>query len=95
MSIDILNSTPLPFSEVADWVESHTGVRPSRTTLFRWRTRGSRGRKLATYRVGGRRVTTVEALIEFFSDEEVTISQPDSFSDDRKAAAYLDAEGLA
>jgi hypothetical protein len=39
--------------------------RPSVTTLWRWRTRGIRGRKLESISIGGRVYTTVEALERF------------------------------
>jgi hypothetical protein len=39
--------------------------RPSIATLWRWRTRGIRGRKLESLTIGGRVYTTVEALERF------------------------------
>jgi hypothetical protein len=41
------------------------GRAPSTTTLWRWRTKGIRGVRLETARVGGRVVTSVEAIRRF------------------------------
>ena len=41
--------------------------RPDVATLFRWRTRGCRGVVLETMLMGGRRVTSLEALEKFFA----------------------------
>ena len=62
-------SRGMPLAQVPAWVEAHAGFRPNRSTVFRWKNRGCRGRKLATFFAGGRVCTTVEALVEFFSDD--------------------------
>ena len=40
--------------------------RPNVATLWRWRTAGCRGVKLETILIGGRRMTSREALTRFF-----------------------------
>jgi hypothetical protein len=40
-------------------------TRPSAATLWRWATRGVGGVRLETYKIGGRRYTTAEALERF------------------------------
>jgi len=41
--------------------------RPNITTIWRWRNRGVRGVKLETILLGGRRMTSHEALARFFA----------------------------
>lgn len=43
-------------------VEQETGIRPHLTTCLRWCTRGSHGIKLQSWMLGGRRVTSREAV---------------------------------
>ncbi|NQT20881.1 MAG: DUF1580 domain-containing protein [Planctomycetes bacterium] len=47
------------------------------STVFRWAQRGVAGRKLRTWRLGGRRITTIRALEEFI--------QPATFDDEHFA----------
>ena len=44
-----------------------TPCRPNVATLWRWRTKGIRGIRLETMMIGGRRVTSREALSRFFA----------------------------
>ena len=93
MSINILDSTPVMLSKVPQWVDEHIGFKPNRSTVFRWTKRGAKGRKLETFNAGGRKCTTVEALLEFFSGEDEPgssiLSSPQS-----EAESFLAAEGL-
>lgn len=41
--------------------------RPNITTMWRWRNRGIRGVKLETILIGGRRMTSLEAMARFFA----------------------------
>ena len=41
------------------------GKRPSQSTLCRWALRGLHGIKLESFRVGGRRYTSTEAVLRF------------------------------
>ncbi len=45
-----------------------TGRRVHPSTLWRWASRGLRGRKLETIRLGGRMCTSVNALNRFFAE---------------------------
>lgn len=45
----------------------HVPGRPHTSTLIRWADRGTRGVKLETVLVGGRRFTSLEALERFFA----------------------------
>ncbi len=56
-------------------VELATGRRPHPATCFRWRQRGISGIRLDTWKVGGRRETSVEAVRRFI---EATTAASDS-----------------
>ena len=89
----MLDGTTLPLSKVPDWVFEHAGFKPNRSTVFRWKTRGCRGKKLSTFRIGGRVCTNVESLLEFFSDDDtepLTAGQTSSGDSE----AYLASEGI-
>ncbi len=59
--------TPLVFSEVPNRLPKRHGKKIHYSTVYRWATKGVRGRVLETVRVGGVRYTTVEALERFLS----------------------------
>ena len=50
---------------IPDAVELETGRRPSPPTAYRWVTRGSRGVRLMSQVLGGRRYTTRQAVRDF------------------------------
>jgi len=50
---------------VLDAIEAAAGQRVHPSTAWRWTQRGSRGRVLRTWLLGGRRMTTLEAVREF------------------------------
>lgn len=79
--------------------------RPHKSTIHRWVQRGSRGIRLETVLIGGRRYTSEEALNRFFADStaaadgQPSISQSGITSPARKRAlakvnAELAREGL-
>ena len=87
----LINQTVLPLAEVPAWVNDNAGFKPNRSTVFRWKTRGCRGKRLHTFRIGGRVCTSIEALMEFFSDND----QPAlSHAGSPGAEAYLASEGF-
>ena len=92
----MLDETVLPLSKVPGWVQEHAGFKPNRSTVFRWKTRGCNGKRLSTFRIGGRVCTTVEALLDFFAtDGELSDSLPPQQSPTHdQADAYLAAEGI-
>src|SRR3954466_8086388 len=61
--IDLQNETILTLCEAARKLPN----KPNLTTLSRWRTRGCRGVRLETLLLGGRRVTSSQALERFFT----------------------------
>lgn len=58
---DLLNETRLSFAAAARIAETHI------STVHRWRLRGIQGIRLESIRVGGRRVTSLQALERFFA----------------------------
>ena len=99
--IDITNEKMLAQSKVPNWCEKYLGHKVNRSTVFRWSTRGARGKKLETILVGGRRFTSEEALIRFFNrateaQDGGAIAQPCHVQTKGKTAAelYLESEGL-
>ena len=67
---------------------------PHKNTLTRWMTRGLRGVRLQSWKLAGRRVTTVAALDAFFGataeKEESTPSSPSHEAAER----FLDSVGI-
>jgi hypothetical protein len=76
------------------------GVSVSPATAWRWYTRGVHGVKLRTWMVGGRRMTTLDALDEFFAsttaaaDSARTTSSPEPTGRTAETAARLAAAGI-
>lgn len=56
-------------------IEETIGYRPDPTTGWRWSTKGRGGVKLKTWMVGGRRMTTIEA-VESFIEERTKQTTP-------------------
>jgi hypothetical protein len=90
----MLDQTTIPLSKVPDWVNEHAGFKPHRATIFRWKTRGCNGRKLATFKVGGRVCTTIEALLGFFEIEESAHAPSLSRSPNSASESFLESEGI-
>lgn len=68
--IDILHEKLVPLRDVPSlpFIPSRRqGKKLNKTTLYRWATKGSKGRRLETVLVGAERCTTVEALKKFFA----------------------------
>jgi hypothetical protein len=59
--IDVQSETLLTLTDAAKRLPN----RPSVCTLWRWRTRGIRGRRLESIAIGGMVYTSVEALARF------------------------------
>lgn len=65
---------PNRFRPLVEAIASETGHRPHLSTAHRWCQRGVGGTKLKSWKIGGRRMTTVEAVREFV---EATTSASD------------------
>lgn len=70
--IDISHETLLTMAEASALLPG----RPSLCALWRWRSRGVRGRKLETIIVGGRPYTSIEAIARFARHEGGTDELP-------------------
>lgn len=89
----------LDLKPLAEAYEAATGVRPNLATIYRHRQKGLHGIKLQTWLVGGKRYTTVDAVLEFV--QRTTAARDGAVSPlpnhaDRVAAAeqQLAVEGL-
>ena len=72
--IDVSKEQPISLTNATKlklFPERRNGKRPAVTTLWRWATKGCRGVKLETIRIGETLCTSAEALQRFF--EGVTI----------------------
>ncbi|HBE67300.1 MAG TPA: hypothetical protein DDW52_04045 [Planctomycetaceae bacterium] len=56
------------YLQIPSAFEAVTGRRPHPSTCWRWATKGCKGTRLQTFMVGGRRLTTVEAVREFIDE---------------------------
>lgn len=70
------NECVVTFSEAAKVLPRVNGRRPHASTIWRWARKGVQGVKLETRRLGGRFVTSVEAL-ERFSKALADVDLPD------------------
>lgn len=60
---------PIALSDVPAYLPKRHGKKTHYSTVFRWATKGARGRRLETVLVGGIRYTSFEALERFLSVE--------------------------
>ncbi len=70
------NEQIVTFAEAAKALPKFNGKRPHTCTIWRWARKGCRGVKLEVRRLGGRFVTSMEAL-ERFSKELGEVELPD------------------
>ena len=93
--IDLSNETLLTLAQATKFL----GGRPSVATLWRWRTRGVRGRRLESLNLGGKVFTSLEALQRFAeqSDDDAgpTLRSPARRARDiAEAERFLEEEGI-
>jgi hypothetical protein len=91
--------TVLTLKQAATLIGQRTGRKPSITSIWRWTTRGCKGRKLHSYLHGGIRVTTLTAVDAFFASDStpnksVPTAQPIAPSGHAQASAECDAAGI-
>jgi hypothetical protein len=79
--IDIQNDFPIALSDVPELLPRRRGKKIHHSTVYRWVTKGARGRVLDAQLIGGVLYTSVVALNRFF--ETTTIQA----FDDQQAAA--------
>ena len=63
--IDIAHETTISFSEAADSLPTRRGRKPHIASIHRWATRGFNGVCLEYLKLGGQRITSVEAVQRF------------------------------
>jgi hypothetical protein len=64
-SEDLSIGQAFPLTEAVKYLPKRNGKKVHYSTLYRWATKGARGRILETMRVGGIRYTTLAALKSF------------------------------
>lgn len=67
MSLDFNKEHPITLAEVPRHVPKRNGKKVHYSTVYRWISKGARGRILESACVGGVRFTTVEAVARFLS----------------------------
>lgn len=70
--LELIHGSPLTLAEVPNYLPKRHGRKTHYSTIFRWATRGTRGRVLETTLIGGIRYTTVEALERFLGSAAST-----------------------
>lgn len=87
MSINLRAEHAIALTEVPNRIPKRRGKKVHYSTVFRWTSRGARGRLLESFMIGGVRYTTVEALARFLSVTPVASSESlDDLSDAIDAA---------
>ena len=77
MDLDLKRDTVFSLRDVPAHLPRFQGQKKVHTsTVFRWAQRGTAGRRLETWRLGGRRVTTLRALQEFIKPFGPDAEQP-------------------
>ena len=86
MMIELSSETPITIAEVPLHIPRRHGRMVHYSTVYRWMTKGVRGRKLESLLIGGVRYTTLEALARFLKlTPQKTAALPES-SDDLSSA---------
>ncbi len=92
--VKLWNETPITLADVAHHLPKRRGRTIHYSTVFRWATKGVRGRVLQSMLIGGIRYTTVEAL-ERFLNEPISVRPVKLPIDDLSAVNQaLDEAGL-
>ena len=73
--IDLHAETSVPFRDVPSLLPRRNGKKIHYRTVFRWATRGARGRVLESTMVGGIRYTTIAALNRFLATSTIQANE--------------------
>lgn len=93
MALDLTKEQAIPISEVPQHVPKRRGRKVHYSTVYRWTTKGARGRVLETTFSGGIRYTTIEAVKRFLNAKpSAGKTESDSLGDAIDAA--LSAAGV-
>ncbi len=71
-TLQLLSETPITLAQVPNYIPKRNGRKIHYSTVFRWVTKGARGRVLKSTLVGGIRYTSVEALERFLGSAPST-----------------------
>ena len=91
MRLDLRRETGLPLREVPNWIPKRHGKKVHYSTVYRWATKGARGRVLESVFIGGVRYTTIESIERFLTTRTRAI--PDAITSE-EVDAELRAAGL-
>jgi hypothetical protein len=86
MSLDFTKEQAISLCEVPCYVPKRRGKKVHYSTVYRWATKGARGRTLETVLSGGIRFTTIEAVRRFLAAKPSVMTRTDDLSDAIDAA---------
>lgn len=93
-----INEELIRLEDVRDYVpSSRRGKKLAKSVVYRWALHGIRGVRLETYKIGGARVTSVEAIQRFVENLNAATYQTPAVSDAaraKKAADELSRRGI-
>jgi hypothetical protein len=92
--ISLMQETPLALADVPRYLPRRNGRKVHYSTIFRWVTKGARGRVLESTLVGGVRYTTVEAIDRFLQRQSAAAPASASEGELAEVERQLDAAGL-
>lgn len=82
MTIELSTETLITIAEVPLHIPKRHGRKVHYSTVYRWMTKGVRGRKLESLFIGGVRYTTIEALARFLKlTPQKPVALPESLGD--------------
>lgn len=82
----------LDLKPVVEAVEEATGRRPHLSTVLRWHHRGRKGVRLKCWELGGRKLTTTQAVLDFIADVSAAGSTPQQCSPSAAARSAKSAK---
>ena len=69
--LELSNEKPIAFSEIPKLLPKRRGKKIHYSTVYRWATKGVRGRVLESQLIGGVRYTTMVALHQFLETTNI------------------------
>lgn len=91
---DFLGDRLITLQEVVNYLPRRRGRKIHYSTVFRWVTKGARGRVLRSILVGGVRFTSVEALEQFLNTPSAASLRDVSSDDSAAIEQALDEAGV-
>lgn len=90
MRIDFSKEQSITLSQVPIHVPRRGGKKVHSSTVYRWVTKGARGRVLESVMVGGIRYTTIEAVRRFLTANSPVVHMANSSSQNKLEQAIED-----